>query len=333
MRLGFVGVGRIGSAHSEVVRRHQDVESLVLADDIPGRAADVAQRLGCDSATDVDEIIASGVDALLIASATDAHAELILAGARAGLPVFCEKPVALDIEQTRRVAEEVRQAGVQVQIGLQRRFDLGYAAARRALREGKVGDLHRVHLVTGDDKPPHPSYIPTSGGLYRDCHIHDFDILRWVTGREVVDVTAFGSNRGASFFREGNDVDNSAAVLRLDDDTLVTLQGSRYNGAGHDVRMELAGTEATYVVGLDERTPMTSAEQNVSFPEGEPWPNYWVRFTSAYVAEINAFVEVAKGAAPSPCDIDEALAAAYVAEAADLSMREDRRVELAEVSK
>lgn len=333
MRIGFLGVGRIGSSHAEVLRRHPDVDSLVLADAVPGRAAEAAQRLGCESATDVDQVIASGVDALVIASATDSHADLIVAGAGAGLPVFCEKPVALVVAETRRVAEEVRRAGVQVQIGFQRRFDSGYRRARLALQDGKVGDLHRVHLVTGDEKPPHASYIPTSGGLYRDCHIHDFDILRWVTGREVVDVTAFGSNRGADFFREGNDVDNSAAVLRLDDDTLVTLQGSRYNGAGHDVRMELAGSKATYVVGLSDRTPMMSAEQDVTFPGAEPWPNFWVRFTPAYVAEMNAFVGVAKGNAPSPCTVEDALAALYVAEAADLSMRQGRRVEVEEVAK
>jgi myo-inositol 2-dehydrogenase/D-chiro-inositol 1-dehydrogenase len=333
MRIGFLGVGRIGRSHAEVVHRHPEVEDLVLADATPGRADEVAAELGCRAVAGVDEVIAAGVDALVIASATHSHADLIVAGARAGLPVFCEKPVALDVADTRRVAEEVAGAGVEVQIGFQRRYDAGYRSARAALRDGRIGDLHRVHQVTGDEKPPHPSYIPVSGGFFRDCHIHDFDILRWVTGREVVDVTALGSNRGADFFREGGDVDNSAAVLRLDDDTLVTLQGSRYNGAGHDVRMELAGTKATWVVGLGERTPMTSAEEGVSFPTGEPWPNFWVRFTPAYEAEMNAFMDVARGAAPSPCTVEDALAALYVAEAADLSMREGRRVEVAEVAK
>lgn len=333
MRIGFLGVGRIGLSHVEVLRRHPDVESLVLADVVPGRAAAAAQRYGCEVATDVDQVLASKVDALVVASATDSHADLIIAGARAGLPVFCEKPVALDVAASRRVADEVQRTGVQVQIGFQRRFDCGYHTARQALHDGRIGDLHRVHVVTGDEKPPHASYIPTSGGLYRDCHIHDFDILRWVTGREVVDVSAFGSNRGADFFREADDIDNSAAVLRLDDDTLVTLQGSRYNGAGHDVRMELAGTRATYVVGLGDRAPMTSAEPDVSFPDGDPWPNFWVRFTPAYVAEMNAFVDVAKGATASPCTVEDALAALYVAEAADLSRRQGRRVEVQEVAK
>ena len=129
------------------------------------------------------------------------------------------------------------------QIGFQRRFDAGYGAARDALRSGALGELRRVHALTGDREPPAADYIPSSGGIFRDCHVHDFDILRWVTGREVVEVYAVGANRGAAFFAEAGDVDESAAVLTLDDGTLVTLQGSRYNGGGHDVRMELAGTD------------------------------------------------------------------------------------------
>jgi len=149
----------------------------------------------------------------------------------------------------------------------------------------------------------------------------------------VVDVTALGANRGADFFRTGGDVDNTAALLRLDDGTLVTVQGSRYNGAGHDVRMELAGTKATWVVGLDDRTPMTSAEEGATFPAGKPWPDFWTRFAPAYRAEMNAFMEVAKGAAPSPCTVEDALAALYVAEAAEMSLRQGRPVEVAEVTK
>jgi myo-inositol 2-dehydrogenase / D-chiro-inositol 1-dehydrogenase len=332
MRIGFLGVGRIGRSHAAVVKNHPDVDSLVLGDADPQRARVAADELACEHVNAVHDIFAAGVDGLVIATATQAHADLIVAGVRAGLPVFCEKPVALDISENRRVLEEVRAAGTQVQIGFQRRFDRGYRAARDALRNGSVGEVQRVHVVTGDQAPPPAEFIAASGGIFRDCHVHDFDIVRWTTGREFVDVVAVGANRGAEFFRTGGDVDNAAAVLTLDDGTLVTLQGSRYNGAGHDVRMELAGTKATYAVGLDERTPITSTE-GTSFPDGDPWPNFWVRFTPAYVAEINAFVAVAQGETESPCTVEDALAALYVAEAAEVSMREGRRVEIAEVAK
>lgn len=330
MRMALVGVGRIGSSHAEVVLANPDVTELLIADADVSRAREVADKLGVTALDRADDAFRD-VDAVMIAAPTSVHAELIVRGARAGLPVFCEKPVALDVPSTVEVIEAVRQAGTQVHIGFQRRFDAGYRNARRALRDGELGDLHRVHLVTADPQPPHGSYIPRSGGIFRDCHIHDFDVLRWTTGREVVEVYAIGSNRGADFFRAAGDVDNSAALLRLDGDVLVTMQGSRYNGGGYDVRMELAGSAGSLVVGLDERTPVRSAEPGVRFPTGPPWPNFWERFTPAYAAEIDAFVDVALGRAASPCTVEEALAALYVAEAADRSRREHRPVGVAEV--
>src|SRR5690606_37110905 len=225
-------------------------------------------------------------DAVVIATPTSTHAELILEACRRGIPAFCEKPVAADVEGTLEVLEAAR--GNRVVIGFQRRFDAGYAAAAAAPRGGELGELHRVHLITADPAPPPAEYIPQSGGIYRDCHIHDFDILRWVTGREVVSVYATGANRGAAFFAEAGDVDTSAALLTLDDGTLATLQGSRYNGAGYDVRMELAGTRGTFAVGLSPRAPLTSAEGLT--PGQEPWPDFVTRFADAYRAEMDAFL-------------------------------------------
>lgn len=330
MRIALVGVGRIGTSHAEALLTNPQVEQLLIADADVARARAVADKLGATALGSVSEAFRR-VDAVMIAAATPAHAELIMRGVAAGLPVFCEKPVALDVASTLEVLDAVRTSGSQVHIGFHRRFDAGYRNARQALRDGALGDLHRVHMVTADRHPPHASYIPQSGGIFRDCHIHDFDILRWTTGREVVEVYATGSNRGAECFAEAGDVDNAAALLRLDDDVLVTVQGSRYNGGGYDVRMELAGSAGSRAVGLDERAPMRSAEPGVRFPAGPPWPDFWERFTAAYVAEINAFVDVARGLRPSPCTVAEALEALYVAEAADRSRREHRPVRVAEV--
>jgi predicted dehydrogenase len=329
MRVALIGTGRIGAAHAQVVRDHPEVDRLVVADADAGKAASLAETLGVEHAP-VEQALGSA-DAVVIAAATTAHPELIVAAARRGLPVFCEKPIAADVVTSVGVVEEVRTTGVPTQIGFQRRFDAGYGAAREALRSGALGELRRVHALTGDREPPAASYIPTSGGIFRDCHVHDFDILRWVTGREVTEVYAVGANRGAPFFGEAGDVDESAAVLTLDDGTLVTLQGSRYNGGGHDVRMELAGTSATWVVGLDAQAALVSAEPGVDFPDGTPWESFWPRWTPAYVAEMNAFVELALGRRESPCTVDEALEAFFVAEAATRSRLEHRPVLVSEV--
>lgn len=330
MRVGLVGVGRIGASHALVVRDHPLVEELVVADVDAVRAKQVALDLGVQAVTDVAEAF-DGVDAVLVTAATEAHPELILAGVRAGVPVFCEKPVATTLAGSVAVLEQVERTGAAVQIGFQRRFDAGYVAARDALRAGDLGELRRVHVVTADQEPPAAEYIARSGGMWRDCHVHDFDIVHWVTGRAVVEVFALGANRGAAFFTDAGDADETAAVLTLDDGTLVTLQGSRYNGAGHDVRMELAGTRATWAVGLDERVPLRSAEPGVGFPSGAPWPNFWERFHPAYVAEVNAFVEFASGARGNPCSVAEALEAFYVAEAATRSREQHRPVTVSEV--
>jgi myo-inositol 2-dehydrogenase/D-chiro-inositol 1-dehydrogenase len=331
MRIGLAGVGRIGAQHARALHTHPDVDELVVTDADPARAAQVAADLGVEHVQGTQALLGASLDAFVIAAATDAHAELILAGIDAGLPVFCEKPVSGDVKGTVQVRDRVADTDARVHIGFQRRFDVGYVAAREALASGTVGELRRVHLITGDQSPPPAAYIATSGGAYRDMHIHDFDILRWVTGREVVEVYATGVARGADYFATAGDVSESAALLTLDDGTLCTLQGSRYNGGGHDVRMEVAGTSATWAVGLDDRTALHSAEPGASFPAGPPAQGFWPRFEDAYRAEMTAFVAMARGEAPSACTVAEALEALYVAEAADLSRREHRPVRLEEV--
>ncbi|MFC4008236.1 Gfo/Idh/MocA family oxidoreductase [Nonomuraea purpurea] len=308
MRVGLLGLGRIGAFHAATLAAHPLVDELIVADPVRtspyGGPGDPFES-----------------DAVVIATPTGTHAELIIRACERGIPAFCEKPVAATVAETVKVLEA--SAGNRVQIGFQRRFDPGYVAAATALREGELGELHRVHMVTADPAPPPAEYIATSGGIFRDCHIHDFDILRWVTGREVVSVYATGANRGAAFFEEAGDVDNSAALLTLDDGTLATLQGSRYNGGGYDVRMELAGSRRTMVAGLDGRAPLHTEEHT---PE-EPWPDFVTRFEAAYRSEIDGFLTGGE----SPCTIGDALEALYVAEAADLSLRERRPVEVAEV--
>lgn len=333
MRIAILGAGRIGLAHLATLQCQQRVSELLIADLDPSRASRAAARFDIAVPRTVDDAFSSNPDAIVIAAPTTEHAGLILRAVREGIPVFCEKPLAQSLESTIEIVEEIERYSTPVQIGFQRRFDAGYRAAKAALEAGELGELRRLHLLTCDPTPPPEEFIPTSGGIYRDCHIHDFDILRWVTSREVVSVFATGSNRGAAIFGKSDDVDESVAILTLDDGTLATLHGSRYNGAGYDVRMELAGTEGTRVVGLDERVPLVSAEPGVSFPTGSPWPNFQERFAAAYALELETFLSVAGGEIASPCTPREAGKALFIAEAADLSRREGRPVRVDEIGR
>ncbi|MET9117981.1 Gfo/Idh/MocA family oxidoreductase [Streptomyces longwoodensis] len=331
MRIGVIGMGRLGTIHANTLSRHREVGSLILTDADPARAQDLALRLGETAAPGVDEIFRWGVDAVVITTSTSAHADLIGRAARSGLPVFCEKPIALDLPGTLQAIAEVESAGTVLQMGFQRRFDTGYTGAREAVRSGRLGRLHTVRAVTSDQAPPPPEWLPVSGGIYRDALIHDFDALRWVTGREVVDVYAAGSDAGPPVFRAAGDVDTAAVVLTLDDGTLATATATRMNGAGYDVRMELAGERDQIVVGLDDRTPIASTEPTGPPAADKPWAGFLERFAPAYEAELAAFVEVVRGERANPCDGREALQALRIAEACALSHRAHRPVSLREV--
>lgn len=350
----------MGRVHAATLAGLEAIDELVLADADPALANQVAAALAGEpgagiaargplagpagraltgplggmgrvrAAGSIAALWTDGLDGVVIATPTGTHADLIVAAAAAGLPVFCEKPVALDPAGTRAVLARVAAAGVPLQVGFQRRFDPGFAAARDAVRSGQLGWIHTLRACTCDPTPPHASYLPGSGGIFRDCSVHDFDAIRWVTGREIVRVQAAGGNRGDVCFSEAGDVDTGAALVELDDGALAVCTATRYNGAGYDVRLEVCGSAGTLVAGLDDRAPLPPSPPG-DRPSAPVYTGFADRFAGAYVAELAAFVEVAAGRQASPCTGEEALAALLVAEAADRSRREHRPVEIAEV--
>lgn len=332
MKIGLAGAGRIGARHAETLRELPEVESVVIADANPGRAHELATKYRAQAVDSVDALFAAGFDGLVVAAATDAHAELVMRAAAIGRPVFCEKPVAPDVVGTLQVIEAIAEAGVVAQIGFQRRFDAGHAAMRAAVTAGSLGWLHTLRSCTLDPAPPPAAYIPGSGGLFRDCVVHDIDGIRFVTGREIVQAMAVGANRGADFFSASGDVDTAAALLTLDDGTIALVSATRYNGAGYDVRLEAFGSRDSLVTGLDEHTPLTSAG-TVAGPSGGAYGGFLERFGPAYQAELAAFVALVAGRGESHCPPEDALEALYVAEACERSRTEGRVVMIEEVRK
>ncbi len=331
MRIGLVGVGRIGAFHAATLKGLDCVEHVAVTDPDDARAQAVAKELGLEAVADVETLLGAGVDGVVICAPTSAHAELIGRAQDAGLTTFCEKPVASDLPGTRLIAERVSGGRVPVHIGFQRRFDAGFRAARDAVTSGSLGWIHTIRANTSDAAPPHASYIPTSGGFFRDCSIHDFDAVRFVTGREVVSVYAVGENRGEAFFAESGDFDSAAAVLTLDDGTIALISGSRYNARGYDVRLEALGSKDSVCVGMDDRLPLRSLEAGVEFPAGKPYVDFMQRFRQAYVDEMVAFTELVAGRIETPCSVQDGLQAFLVAEACALSRLEGRPVHMDEV--
>jgi myo-inositol 2-dehydrogenase/D-chiro-inositol 1-dehydrogenase len=331
MRIGILGLGRIGAFHAETLSGLDAVESLVLTDPFAEAAKSAADRFGGEVVDSPEALLASGVDGIVVAAATDAHPGLILAGVEAGIPVFCEKPVAKHISDGVEVLKAVQGSDVPIQIGYNRRFDTGFVNARAAVQSGELGKLHTVRSTTLDPAPPPAAYVAASGGIFRDCSVHDFDIIRWVTGREVVEVYAVGGNRGADYIKEAGDADTTGAILTLDDGTIAVVSNSRHNARGYDVRMEIHGFQDSIAVGLEDKLPLRSVEPGVTFPAGTPHDFFMDRFTAAYRAELTAFTEVVAGTRPSPCTIADALEAGWIAEACTLSLHEHRPVTIAEV--
>jgi len=329
MRIGLIGLGRIGAFHAETLSALSAVTELVVTDAVPAVTERVAEKYGAEAAPDPAALLHSGVDGVVIAAATDAHPQLILAAVEAGLPVFCEKPVARGAAEAQEVLRHC--AGATVQIGYNRRFDPAFVAARAAVAAGELGRLHTVRSTTMDPAPPPIAYLAGSGGIFRDCSVHDFDIIRFVTGREVVEVYATGSTRGDEVFAATGDAATSAAILTLDDDTLVVVSNTRYNGRGYDVRLELHGTEDSVAVGWEDKLPLRSVEPGVTFPAGPPHGFFMDRFATAYRDELAAFTEVVAGTRVSPCTVADAVEAGWIAEACTLSLREHLPVRMTEV--
>lgn len=328
MRVGLIGAGRIGVFHAQTLVDHPDVSAVIVTDPLAERAAAVAADSGCTAAADAESMIGD-IDAMVIAAGTDAHAPMMHLAADSGIPVFCEKPIAVDLATTNAVVDHIRSAGIPAQIGFQRRFDAGYRRAKEMVDDGSLGHLYSVRTTTHDFEPPPPGYVDM--GIFVDTQIHDFDILRFVTGQEVVEAYATGYTTTAEEFGDDRPIETGAVILSLSDGTQALMSGIRHDPVGHDVRMELFGVGDSVSVGLEPSLPLRSLE-SAGTPVAEPTPKSFLdRFAPAYRAEIEKFIEVAQGRAKSPCTPEDAREALRIAIACNTSRAEHRPVRLEEI--
>jgi myo-inositol 2-dehydrogenase/D-chiro-inositol 1-dehydrogenase len=321
----------MGAYRAAWLSRHPNVDQLLVGSRAKARGRALAEAIGA-TAGSYDDALAARPDAAVISTATPEHTDLIEACARRSVPILCEKPLAPTAEATERAIALADRAGVPIQISFQRRFDPGWREAKRLLAEGALGVLYTIRINSHDHEPSPPEYIPTSGGIYRDLHVHDFDIVRWLTGREVESVYAVGAVRAWERFAGHGDVDTAATLLTLDDGLPVTISGTRHDPRGYDFRAELFGSGDSIAIGLDERTPLRSVERGFAPFGSDPYRGFLDRFAPAFEAEMEAFLELVAGRRENPCPARESLAALRIALACDRSRADGRPVALAEIA-
>lgn len=333
MRIGVIGLGRIGAFHARNLARAEGVD-LVVTDVNGALAQAVGTEIGAQVAPTPQALVATRPDGLVVATATAAHPGLIVAGVEAGIPTFCEKPVAAEPGAAVALRDRLAGTGVPVQIGYPRRFDAAFVAARDAIGSGALGRLTTIRSTTMDPAPPSAAYLQGSGGILRDCAIHDFDAIRWASGQGVVEVFATGARdpeAPVELYAANDDVTSASVLLSLDGGAIGVVSVTRTNGRGYDVRLECHGSADSVAAGVDEGWPMRSAEPGVAFPSGPPHSFFMDRLADAFDRELRAFLDVVAGRVQSPCTIADAIESTWVAEAAALSLAEHRPVRVDEV--
>jgi myo-inositol 2-dehydrogenase / D-chiro-inositol 1-dehydrogenase len=332
--MGVIGTGRIGSTHARLLAGEVPGARVTAVNDArPEAAQALGAELGVRTAPSAEELLAApDVDAVAICSSTDSHAALLLAAAEAGKPVFCEKPVSLDLAELDRALGAIEEAGVPFQIGFNRRFDPSHASVRRAVAEGTVGEPHLVRITSRDPEPPPLSYVRVSGGIFLDMTIHDFDMARFVTGSEVVDVFARGALRVQDSYAQAHDVDTAVVTLTHESGCLTVIDNSRQAVYGYDQRVEVLGSR-----GLAASENPVSHSGLVRTAEGTrtavPQAFFLERYRQSYVAQWNAFVSaLAAGEAP-PVTTRDARAPLVIGLGARRSLDEGRPVRVEEVER
>ncbi len=333
LRVGVLGVGRIGRMHADLLAREVPGVAVTAIHDAHRPFADeVSAHLGVPAAESEAALLAADdVDAVAICTATDTHADLIVAAAQAGKAIFCEKPVSLSLEAVDRALDAVQAAGVPFQIGFNRRFDPAHAAVAAAVRDGVVGAPHLARITSRDPAPPPLEYARHSGGLFLDMTIHDYDMARFVVGSDIVEVYARGAVRVDPAIAEFGDVDTAVITLVHENGCLTAIDNSRQARYGYDQRVEVFGSEG---MAASENPPAHTARTMTGEGTRAPGlPHFFLeRYVPSYVREWQAFVAAVTTGAPTPVGPRDARAPLVAGLAAWQSVREGRPVRTAEVT-
>ena len=328
LNIAVIGAGRIGHVHAKTIAAHPGAALALVADPFGDAAQKLAEVYGARHTTDVDSVFTDeGVDAVVIGSPTPLHIPHLLAAAKAGKAVLCEKPIALDMKDVEAARDELGAVSVPVMFGFNRRFDPSFAAVHAQLEEGKIGDLENLLIISRDPSAPPAEYVKVSGGIFRDMTIHDFDMARFFLG-DIVEVHAFGQNFNEEI-RETGDFDAAVVTLKNAAGVVATIVNNRKCSAGYDQRLEAQGSTGTLNADNIRATTVRLSNAEVT-DAAEPYLDFFLqRYADAYRIELTEFIDaVVAGTKPTP-SIDDAIEALRLAEAATESAKTGKPVSLA----
>jgi myo-inositol 2-dehydrogenase/D-chiro-inositol 1-dehydrogenase len=330
VKFGLLGAGRIGKVHARAIAGNRDAELVVVADAMAGAAEALAGEYGARVDT-IDAIAADPrVDAVVICTPTDTHADLIEQFVRAGKAVFCEKPIDLSVARVKECLATVADEGGVLMVGFNRRFDPDFMAVKAALDAGRVGKVEMVTISSRDPSPPPAEYAARSGGIFRDMTIHDFDMARWLLGEEPETVLAAASVLVDPAIGVAGDYDSVNVILRTASGRQAVITNSRRAAYGYDQRIEVLGDKGAVAA-------MNMAEANIEIADAggfhrPPLLNFFMtRYVAAYANEITAFVAAVKDGAATPTTGEDGLRALLLADAALRSVAEGRAVKVSEI--
>lgn len=319
MRVLVIGAGRMGAIRVEDLVSDPRVSEVLIANRNSERATELASRFQAKVAS-WEELETVPVDAFIVAVGTDAHDAVLRRILPRGLPVLCEKPVALTLEDTRDLIELANTFGSELQIGFQRRFDPAIRSLRNAIVSGEVGILYTLSMTSHDHTPSPKEFIAGSGGIFRDLMVHDFDLIRWLTDSEVETVFAQKGVQANHDYSEFDDADVATVMAKTFSGVQVVLSGTRHQALGHDVRLEVHGSKNSLAAGTNQRTPLQTIEKDLAL-NSRPYTGFVDRFREAFLAETSAFVSFVAGEIENPCPADSAIESLRLAFACEQSVR------------
>ncbi len=321
IKIGLLGAGRIGQTHARAVMGLDKVQIVAVNDPIDEAAAYITAMTGARRASQFEICNDPDINAVIIASPTSLHAEQIIEAARGGKHIFCEKPIDLDLDRVKACVAEVEKAGVMLMIGFNRRFDANFAAVKKNIDNGEVGDIELVQITSRDPAAPPVDYIKTSGGLFFDMMIHDFDMARYLLDEEVVEVSATGSVLTDPAIGKAGDVDTATATLRTASGRIAVITNSRRASYGYDQRIEVHGSKGMVRADNLRTTSVTLA--NSEGYRSDPLLDFFMqRYAEAYRAELQTFCRLLAGQETMYPSAHDGLMAMELAQAALTSLKE-----------